>query len=339
MIGAWFDEQCRRVVGGAALCLALAAMGLSAGCEEFLACPIPDPVAAPATRADLPGTWLASVSYNETTPFNSAQNEPLLADALLHFDADGDLLYIGLLAPGQAVGLWQVDFAAGQANELFRIVRTGLTYGRAESITAEVDDTGTDGDPNDPNTSGVTVRYALRAHQGFGVVGFDLTWELANLRIDPTGEIISGLLTQTERDLTSPAPARTSFGGTVWLRKLDVTMQEPAATIEPDCDMTARAGGSIPHPVGAVFDLDASGTTGPDDLTYRWTVERRVFDAFGRLVNGGTVGAPDGVTSSFTADAAGTYFVRCWITDGTQWVASLPLVTRVEDEATGEEGS
>ncbi len=311
---------------------------LAFGCDEFSTCPISDPVAAPVTRVDLPGTWLASVSYNDTTPFNSAQNEPLLADALLHFDDDGDLRHLGLLAPGQAVGLWQVDFAAGRASDLLGVVRFGMTYDSASGITADVDDTGADGDPNDPNTPGATVRYAFRVHQGFDVVGFDLTWELVDLRIDPTGQVMSALLTQTERDMTSPAPERTSFGGTVWLRKIDVSMQTPAATIEPDGRLVPRGGGSIPHPVGAVFDLDASGTTGPDGLTYQWSIERRELDAFGRLVGGGAATAPDGVTSSFTAEAAGTYFVRCWITDGTQWAASLPLITRVEGEVASKEG-
>lgn len=312
-------------------------MGLVAatqpGCETLTCCPLPEPIARRALRADLVGTWRASIQYNETTPWTSTQREPLVSDTFLTFDPNGDLQYVGLIAPGDAAGVWQIDFVASAASAAFRIVRGGLLLDYADRMSSTVTDdeaSETPGDPNDPNTPGATVDYALRASQGFGVVGFDLTWRVEDLRVDATGQFLTGVLTQTERELASPVPTTTTFGGTVWLKRVDLDVQAPAGAIVPESRLTARSGGQIPHPVGTVFDLDASGTTGPTGFVVEWTVQRKAVDEFGRFVSGAVVEVPSGATSSFTAEAAGTYLVRCWVTDGVQWATDFPLATRVE---------
>jgi len=310
--------------------LAVAVAGLSTGCEEFFCCPVSDPIARPAARADLVGTWRASLQFNEVTPWTSPQNDPLVADAFLHFDGAGDLQSLGLLTPDGSAGLWLVDFAAGRASGAFQIERSGVVLNHAADITSAVDDDDADGDVADPNTPGATVEYALQADQGFGVVGFALAWRIEDLRIDATGQILTGLLVQTERELGSPAGATTTLGGSIWLHRVDAAIQEPTGAIDVVFSLTPQAGGQIPHPTGAIFDLDAGDTTGPPGLTYQWTVQRNTLDAYGRFVSTAWIDVPDGPQRSFTAEAPGTYFVRCWVTDGVQWATGFPRVTRVE---------
>ena len=319
------------VVWGALLLLAIG--GFAAGCTtlDLLACcPSPDPIARPVWRVDLPGTWRASIQYNELTPWSSTQVEPLVSDAFLHFDADGDLQYVGLLTPDGTAGVWQIDFGAGRSSAAFRIVRSSVELDHAADVTSTVTQAPMGPDPEDPNTPGAIIEYALRADQGFGVVGFDLTWRIEDVRIDPSGEVMTGLLTQTERDLTSPAPAVTSFGGTIWLRKVEAAVVEPAGAIDVSCRLASQSGGQIPHPVGTVFDLDASETTGPAGIVVKWTVQRTTLDDYGRFMSAAAIDVSDGPMQSFTADQAGRYLVRCWATDGTQWATSFPLTTRVE---------
>ncbi len=308
----------------------LAVAVLSAGCEGFLCCPVSDPIARPASRTDLVGTWRASLQFNEVTPWTSEQNDPLVADAFLHFDEAGDLRFLGLLTPDGSTGLWLIDFASGQASGAFRIERSGVVLDHAADITSTVDDGGADGDVADPNTPGATVEYALQADQGFGVVGFALTWRIEDLRIDATGGVLSGLLVQTERELGSPAGTTTTLGGYIWLERVDAAIQEPSDAIDVAFSLTAQAGGQIPHPTGTVFDLDASDTTGPPGLTYRWTVQCNTLDDYGGFVGVTWIDVPDGPQRSFVAETPGTYYVRCWVTDGVQWATGFPLVTRVE---------
>lgn len=307
---------------------------LLAGCDfsinDFFCCPVSEPIARAALPKDMTGTWRASLQHDELAPWSSGQLDPLIADTFFHFDGYGQLQYLGLITPGDTVGVWLVDFAAQQPSEAFHIVRSGIALNHASDISSIVLDQSAGGDPNDLETLGATVAYALRADQGFGVVGFELTWRIDDVRIDPTGTVLTGLLLQTEKELSSPVPAQTSYGGPIWLRKIDLTIQEPAGLIDVACTMTPRGGGQIPHAIGTIFDLDAGGTIGPSGMTYSWTVQRTTVDDAGRFVSAARIDAPDGQISSFTAGAAGTYLVRCWVTDGTQWATAPPLTTRVE---------
>lgn len=303
---------------------------LAVGCRNSFCCPDPTPLMKPARRADLAGTWQASFLYNRLTPWASAANQDSVGDTFLQFDESGTLQFVGLLTPGGQVGLWQVDFQGRRFSPLFRVVRGGIALDNATNISSSIADPAEGHEPETADVVGVRVDYSLRADDGFGVVGFDLSWTLEDIRISPDRTTLSAVLTQTERTLNSPVSATSRFGGLIELRNVRIAVQDPTGRISPKYRLVPRDGGQPPYAAGTVFDVDATATTGPSGLTYHWSVYRVTVDVLDHYLSASALEVPDGPTSSFKAGIAGTYFVRCWVTDGVQWATGFPLAARVE---------
>jgi len=299
------------------------------GCGYSPSCPDASPANDPenwpvATKLDLPGVW--QISYSGNLAIDEAFGwRSGLGDHFIAFDAEGNPKYEGVMAPGNAVAMWQWNLQTGEAAPSL----SGA--GTPDRTIAKVDvEAGSDGS--------ISFQHGYREpfQRRTDLSDTDVVVLYERMRLNAAGDTLTGLRREqrTFVSISIPLPGVEENVWRVSLRRVDASIVPEPVTPDILADAVPRGGVAEPYPVGQVFDLsgtiDPSADAGTPYTRWVWVVYRTVLDDDGSILDRQHVAELEGADVTFTAEQAGTYDLRLWATDGNAWVVATTIELIVE---------